>query len=115
VIEAEMARGIEWRLASVDGSACGFAAWETSNGEARLHKLYVRRSTRVCGVGRALVDDLAATVSGGGVASVYLSVNKRNRIAIRAYLKMGFAFRRAMRTDIGYGFVMDDFEMARPV
>ena len=115
VIADELARGIEWRIASVDGEPCGFAAWETLGRETKLHKLYVRRTTRIRGVGRALVENLVATVRERDVASIYLAVNKRNAIAIRAYLKMGFAFRRAMCADIGHGFVMDDFEMARPV
>jgi len=115
VIAAEMARGVEWRVATSDGSACAFAAWEAFGREAKLHKLYVRRALRVRGVGSALVDDLAREARDRGVERVYLAVNKRNRSAIRAYLGMGFAFRRAMRADIGHGFVMDDFEMAKPI
>ena len=114
VIADEIARGVEWRLASVHGSACGFAAWESFGDEVKLHKLYVRRSLRVAGVGKALVAALAADSSERGARVVYLAVNKRNRIAIRAYLRLGFAFRRAMRVDIGHGFAMDDYEMARP-
>jgi GNAT superfamily N-acetyltransferase len=115
VIEEEIARGVEWRIASVDGEASGFSASEATDREVKLHKLYVRRSARATGVGRALVDDLSMSARANDIASIYLTVNKRNRIAIRAYLKMGFAFRRAMRADIGFGFVMDDFEMARRV
>jgi len=114
-IATEIARGIEWRVASVDGSTCGFAAWEAFGREAKLHKLYVRRALRVRGVGSRLVDDLGQEARRRGVERVYLAVNKRNRTAIRAYLGMGFAFRRAMRADIGHGFVMDDYEMAKPI
>jgi len=115
VVAAEIARGVEWRLASVDGRACGFAAWEAFGDRVKLHKLYVQRSVRVGGVGRALVAATAADAGERGARLVYLAVNKRNRIAIRAYVRMGFAFHRAMRIDIGHGFVMDDYEMARPV
>ena len=41
------------------------------------------------------------------------AVNKQNAHAIAAYEKYGFAKREAVRVDIGNGFVMDDFIMAR--
>ena len=42
-----------------------------------------------------------------------LAVNKQNSRAIAAYLKNGFAVREAVRVEIGNGFVMDDFIMAK--
>ena len=40
-----------------------------------------------------------------------LSVNKRNAKAIAAYQKNGFGITESVVTDIGNGFVMDDFIM----
>jgi len=42
---------------------------------------------------------------------VFLTVNKNNRPAIRAYEKNGFAITDSVVTDIGQGFVMDDYIM----
>jgi RimJ/RimL family protein N-acetyltransferase len=42
-----------------------------------------------------------------------LSVNKRNTKAITAYKRNGFAIVESVVTDIGGGFVMDDYVMAK--
>ena len=115
VIAAEFERGVQWRTAWVDGVVRGFAAWEGLGDRVKVHKLYVERAARGHGVGRHLVNAAASDAQNVGANAIYLAVNKRNHIAIRAYLSLGFAFRRAMRADIGHGFAMDDYEMARPV
>ena len=47
--------------------------------------------------------------------TLILNVNKRNAQAVRAYEKHGFAIRESVVVDIGEGFVMDDFVMARSI
>ena len=42
-----------------------------------------------------------------------LSVNKRNAKAIAAYHRNGFVIAESVVTDIGGGFVMDDYVMAK--
>jgi len=42
-----------------------------------------------------------------------LGVNRFNEKAIRAYRRNGFAIREELKTDIGGGFVMDDFIMEK--
>jgi ribosomal protein S18 acetylase RimI-like enzyme len=48
-----------------------------------------------------------------GARRLILSVNKRNARAIAAYRRNGFTVAEAVMVDIGRGFVMDDFIMAR--
>jgi ribosomal protein S18 acetylase RimI-like enzyme len=50
-----------------------------------------------------------------GCTTLILAVNKRNEKAIAAYRKQGFAVRDSVCVDIGNGFVMDDFIMAKPL
>jgi len=45
--------------------------------------------------------------------TLILAVNKGNSNAIAAYRKQGFSIRDSVSVDIGGGFVMDDFIMAR--
>ena len=47
--------------------------------------------------------------------TLILNVNKNNGQAIRAYEKRGFAIREAVVNDIGRGYVMDDYVMAKPI
>ena len=44
-----------------------------------------------------------------GLSAVWLTVNKHNDIAIRAYRGLGFELIGEGVTDIGNGFVMDDY------
>ena len=48
-----------------------------------------------------------------GLAAMYLTVNKRNELGIRAYQGKGFETIDAVAADIGHGFIMDDFIMER--
>ena len=48
-----------------------------------------------------------------GFSAMYLTVNKRNELGIRAYQGKGFETIDAVAADIGHGFVMDDFIMER--
>lgn len=50
-----------------------------------------------------------------GLRAMYLTVNKGNELGIRAYSGNGFDVIDAVVTDIGHGFVMDDYIMEKPV
>lgn len=43
------------------------------------------------------------------LARIYLTVNKHNKRAIAAYERFGFARTEEAASDIGGGFVMDDY------
>ena len=69
-------------------------------------------------VGWSLGGLIARAVAHGweaGCDTLILAVNKGNARAIAAYQKHGFAVRESVRVDIGGGFVMDDFIMARSI
>mgnify|MGYP004547496767 FL=1 len=46
-------------------------------------------------------------------SAMHLTVNKHNELGIRAYQGKGFETIDAVETDIGQGFIMDDFIMER--
>ena len=46
---------------------------------------------------------------------MYLTVNKHNDLGIRAYKAKGFETIDAVETDIGNGFIMDDYIMEKKV
>ena len=48
-----------------------------------------------------------------GLRAMYLTVNKHNELGIRAYRGKGFETIDAVETDIGHGFIMDDYIMER--
>ena len=106
---------IWWDQASVDGELAAFASTLVGSapGEVKLDKLYVDPARQRLGLGGALIAHVAQRALTQGYATLILAVNKRNARAIAAYTKHGFAVREAVCVDIGNGFVMDDFIMAK--
>lgn len=104
-------------IASVDGEPAGFAAWYLTEvpGEAKLDKLYVLQARQRSGIGGRLIARVADDARAAGAHTLILNVNKRNTQAIRAYERHGFAVRAAVVVDIGHGYVMDDYVMAKPL
>jgi diamine N-acetyltransferase len=101
-------------LARVDEEPAGFAAWYRSNVEAtKLDKLYVLPQFHGTGIGRALIEHVAAEARAAGCRSLTLNVNRGNTSAVRAYERCGFAIRDRGNFPIGNGFVMEDFIMVR--
>ncbi|MEP7181725.1 MAG: GNAT family N-acetyltransferase [Betaproteobacteria bacterium] len=103
-------------LAKVGGETVGFAASIPADEPAtmKLDKLYVLQEHHGRGMGRTLIDAVAAAARAHGCTTVILNVNRQNVTAIRAYERCGFAIREAAVVDIGAGHVMDDYIMTRP-
>ena len=104
-------------IARARGEPVGFAAWYRPDEPAttKLDKLYVLPSQHGRGVGRALVAHVEAAARRDGARTLILNVNKNNAKAIAAYRACGFSTREAVVADIGGGFVMDDYVMAKSV
>ena len=82
-------------------------------GEMKLDKLYVDPRWQRRGVGRRLLVEAICRAEAALCHTLILAVNKKNEPAIAAYQKYGFSVREAVCIDIGNGFVMDDFIMAK--
>lgn len=78
-----------------------------------INKLYVQAQVHGRGVGSAALLWVEAQATELHCASIQLRVNKQNAPAIRAYQRAGFHFVEDICTDIGSGFVMDDFLMRK--
>ncbi len=86
---------------------------DKSKRELFLSKLYIKCDKRRRGYAKKamrFVEDLARQMK---IDKITLTVNKNNAIAIEAYRKMGFANIGSIVTDIGGGFVMDDYKMEK--
>lgn len=97
-------------IAELDENPVGFASYSTADGLIyRLHKLYILPGIQGKGLGKALIDFIKAAIAPGATA-LQLGVNKNNK-AIKFYEKQGFVIIKDVVTDIGHGFVMDDYIM----
>ena len=110
VLRGEIAAGITYLRAIQGDQLLGFAAYGPAKDEIKLHKLYVDPQRQRRGTGKALIDHVERACDG---RALMLTVNKRNHKAIAAYQKHGFVIRDAIIADIGGGFVMDDYVMAK--
>lgn len=92
----------------------GFAAFGPDPEDAAgafLHKLYVLPERQRLGLGSALLAEVERLARTHGSSRLSLRVNRGNEPAIRAYEKNGFRLSHEVCSDIGGGFVMDDFVM----
>ncbi len=86
---------------------------ESATNRFFISKIYLRAEERGRGFAGQTIrfyEDLCRT---RGLTAMYLTVNKHNDLAIRAYLAKGFETIDSVETDIGQGFVMDDYIMEK--
>ncbi|HTE28295.1 GNAT family N-acetyltransferase [Flavitalea sp.] len=109
-------------LAELEEEPVGFASFGAldKNGLHKLHKLYILPDKQGKGLGKALLDFIIEEIKIGHSAtpgpepdkpiSLRLGVNRFNP-ALNFYERLGFAKIKEEKTDIGNGFVMDDYIM----
>jgi ribosomal protein S18 acetylase RimI-like enzyme len=115
-IRRQLAAGIPWAIAMQEGAPIAYLSYQLEpDGRVKISKLYVLPERQRQGNGRKLLDHICGQARALGAAEVWLQVNKRNEPAIGAYLKAGFEIEKEAVFDIGGGFVMDDYLMARPL
>ena len=76
-----------------------------------LSKLYIKKEFRNLGCGRLAFNKIKQFAQQFNKRKIQLTVNKNNINTIKAYKKWGFKTIDAVVTDIGSGFVMDDYIM----
>ncbi|MGA3284507.1 MAG: GNAT family N-acetyltransferase [Verrucomicrobiota bacterium] len=108
-------QGIRYDQLVVDDELIGFASYgpTAEPGVMKLHKLYLLPALHGRGLGSRLLQHVEREVRAGRGRRLILSVNKRNTKAIAAYQRNGFVIADSVVTDIGGGFVMDDYVMAK--
>jgi diamine N-acetyltransferase len=93
----------------------GFAAFHRIDNprELKIEKLYIHQDVQRRGLGSRLIATAEQAARAQGCSALVLNVNKNNVQAIRAYEKNGFSIRESVVVDIGAGFAMDDYVMAK--
>ena len=76
-----------------------------------LSKFYLKKEVRHQGVGSRAFQFIKDTAKFQKYNRIVLTVNKGNVNSINAYKKWGFSIIDSVVTDIGNGFVMDDYIM----
>lgn len=108
--EQTASEGYKYFLLFGGGERVGYTAIRhDSDGRLFLSKLYVKKEHRGKGYATEVFEFLRRYCRENGLNAVWLTVNKHNKIAISVYEKRGFRKTGEGVTDIGNGFVMDDY------
>lgn len=87
----------------------GYTAVKPDGDSLFLSKLYLKKEHRGNGYSREVMDFLRELCGEYGFSSIWLTVNKYNESSIAVYKKLGFELFGDGVTDIGSGYVMDDY------
>ena len=103
--------------AADDGRVVGYTGGhvEPETNRFFISKIYLRAAERGRHFASAVVAFYERLCRERGLGAMYLTVNKGNELGTRAYRGKGFATIDAVETDIGHGFVMDDYIMEKRV
>lgn len=116
-LELQQEQGQVFLLAEEDEIFYGFAAYElncSAPGKTKLHKIYVLPNTQGKGIGKQLLDEVIEKALAAKNHTLFLNVNKYNK-AKSFYEHIGFEVIADEVIDIGQGYVMDDYVMAKQI
>ena len=89
----------------------GYCGVQPQHDRLFLSKLYMLTSYRGKGIGTALIKEAIQYAEKQKLKAVYLTVNKQNETGIALYQHLGFQIIDAVQSDIGHGYIMDDYIM----
>ena len=98
-------------LIYADSEPVGYIGIVEKHNKLFLSKLYILSTERGKGIGHTAINFLKARCREIGAPYITLTVNKQNLNSICAYEKLGFENYGEVVTDIGKGYVMDDYLM----
>ena len=114
IVEDQRA-GYEYFSIESDDKLVGYFSYvnEREHQSVFLSKIYIHNSVRGTGVGAKAMGYILARCREYGAKVLSLTVNKKNEKSIVWYRKQGFSIVEAVVADIGGGFFMDDYKMAK--
>lgn len=114
-IEKQLAEGVFYFLIQQEDLDLGYLAFEKRAVSLFLSKIYLLESKRGMGYGRTAMAFVENSARNMECAEIALTVNKYNDQSLNTYTRMGFSKKGGEITDIGGGFVMDDYRMVKPL
>jgi ribosomal protein S18 acetylase RimI-like enzyme len=108
-----MHSGEEYYMSYLYGRLIGYMAIKEETDRMFLSKLYIEKDFRGRGIASQFINLLIDRAKELGKEVIALTVNKNNITSISIYKNMGFAVEGELVTDIGGGYVMDDYVMVK--
>ena len=100
-----------------DGHVVGYTGGheEPETNRFFISKIYLKAPERGRHFASRIIEFYEELCRARGLDAMYLTVNKHNELGCRAYTAKGFQVIDAVETDIGEGFIMDDYIMEKRV
>ena len=116
VLEQQMTtQNCVFLLAKIKEEVLGFVSYQINyqnEPKTKIHKIYLLPKSQGVGVGKALVEAVAAAARTAQNNALVLNVNRQNK-AVQFYEKVGFVATASEDLDIGQGYFMKDFIMTK--
>ncbi|MCK5811576.1 MAG: GNAT family N-acetyltransferase [Clostridiales bacterium] len=87
----------------------GYCAYCIKENSLFLSKFYVHKNFRGLKIASSMMKQVFLFSKKHELTSVFLTVNKHNTHSISIYKHFGFSITNKLVTDIGQGFIMDDY------
>ncbi len=113
VMYSQYNEGYQYFLIHFNDEPVGYLSFIKQDNSLFLSKIYVSKNYRGKKIGKAAMDFVQESALEQTCRSITLGVNKYNSKSIAAYKAMGFKRVGEVVTDIGNGFVMDDYKMEK--
>ncbi len=108
----QMNQGHQFYLVSQENFALGYCSFsKKEEGNYFVNKFYVDVSSHRSGIGTQLLNFVLQQIP--DYKTIELAVNRENYKAINFYFKQGFTIKHTFDLEIGEGFYMNDFLMAK--
>lgn len=107
--------GYKYFIMTSGNDNIGYTSVRSENNAMHLSKLYIRKDMRGRGISRKAIEFIKNICHQEKLDKIWLNVNKNNTSSIEIYKKLGFEIEKTKITEIGGGFVMDDYIMELPL
>ncbi len=114
-IREQIDSGYTYLMMMLGGRSIGYFSYRPNDDGLFLSKIYILKEHRGMGYSRRAMEHAARVARAEGLGRVYLTVNRGNTRAIKAYEHMGFEVEKEVDNPIGEGFFMNDFVMEMSV
>lgn len=113
--EAIREKGYEYFLMILGDTPIGYMGVAPDDGALLLSKLYLMKPFRGQRRSNLFFDRAEKVAKEKGFSKIRLFVNRHNYNSIRVYLRKGYRIVEEIKTDIGDGFICDDFLMEKEI
>lgn len=108
-------QGYEYYLIKDEDSVVGYIGLVMETDRVFLSKLYIAKEARGKGLASKAFSFITELATSNKKQAIWLTVNRYNSGSIAVYEKKGFIKVREQVSDIGNGYVMDDYVMEMAV